>query len=237
MPSEASSSFAVSEPTPSIPSSIESATAKADPVAVTAAAQQNDLQQEDKQTLDFLRDTTLNLGLDTYYDYNFNNPVGRVNLLRSYDVLSNEFSLNQASVIFDHPADQDNGRRWGGRLDLQFGQATDTRRAIHQTSQGRTFIGTGTWAVCNTRRERHYGRFREVEQFARNWGNYSRESSAPSHTDGGAAYVRYQFTAKFATGSRAEYMSDRGGLFGGISQALKENTVTFDYNVAPGFLM
>jgi len=32
-------------------------------------------------------------------------------------------------------------------------------------------------------------------------------------------------------------MSDCAGLFGGISQALKENTVTFDYNVAPGILM
>ena len=57
------------------------------------------------------------------------------------------------------------------------------------------------------------------------------------HTDGGAAYVQYQFTPKIALGSRAEYMSDRGALFSGISQALKENTVTFDYRVADGLLM
>jgi Putative beta-barrel porin-2, OmpL-like. bbp2 len=63
------------------------------------------------------------------------------------------------------------------------------------------------------------------------------ESAAPSHVDGGAGYIRYQLNSKFALGTRAEYMSDRGGLFSGISQALKENTVTFDYNVAPGFLM
>jgi Putative beta-barrel porin-2, OmpL-like. bbp2 len=81
---------------------------------------------EDKKTLDFFRDTTINVGIDTYYDYNFNNPIGRVNLLRSYDVLSNNFNLSQASVIFDHPPDVVAGRRWGGRLDLQFGQATDT---------------------------------------------------------------------------------------------------------------
>ena len=62
------------------------------------------LQAADKKTLEFLRGTTLDLGLDTYYAYNFNHPVGCVNLLRAYDVLSNEFSLNQASVIFDHPA-------------------------------------------------------------------------------------------------------------------------------------
>jgi Putative beta-barrel porin-2, OmpL-like. bbp2 len=62
-------------------------------------------------------------------------------------------------------------------------------------------------------------------------------SSAPSHVDGGAAYVRYQFTPKIAVATRFEYLSDRGGLFSGITQALKENTVTFDYMMADGFLM
>jgi len=62
-------------------------------------------------------------------------------------------------------------------------------------------------------------------------------SSAPSHTIGGAAYARYQFTPKIALGVRAEYLSDRGGLFSGITQALKETTATFDYKLAEGFLM
>jgi hypothetical protein len=92
-----------------------------DPQA-TAATQA--LSKNDRDALDVFRDTTIDVGIDTYYGYNFNNPVGRVNLLRAYDVLSNEFSLNQASVIFDHPPNVDRGRRWGGRLDLQFGQAT-----------------------------------------------------------------------------------------------------------------
>src|SRR5579864_260573 len=82
--------------------------------------------KDEASILGFLRDTTINVGLDGYYEYNFNNPVGRVNLLRAYDVLSHEFSLNQASVILDHPPNVAEGRRWGGRLDLQFGQATDT---------------------------------------------------------------------------------------------------------------
>jgi hypothetical protein len=81
---------------------------------------------EDRTNLDFLKGTTINVGIDTNYTYNFNHPVGRVNLLRAYDVLSNNFNLNQASVIFDHPPDLAAGRRWGGRLDLQFGEATDT---------------------------------------------------------------------------------------------------------------
>jgi hypothetical protein len=78
------------------------------------------------RTLDFLRDTTINVGLDGYYEYNFNAPIGRVNLLRAYDMLSNNFSLNQANLIIEHAPDVAAGRRWGARLDLQFGQATDT---------------------------------------------------------------------------------------------------------------
>ena len=46
------------------------------------------------------------------------------------------------------------------------------------------------------------------------WANAAPgQSSAPAHTDGGAAYVQYQFTPKIALASRAEYMSDRGALF------------------------
>jgi len=44
-------------------------------------------------------------------------------------------------------------------------------------------------------------------------------------------------TPKIALATRAEYMSDRGGLFSGLTQSLKENTVTFDYRLADGFLM
>jgi len=38
-------------------------------------------------------------------------------------------------------------------------------------------------------------------------------------------------------GGRAEYLSDRGGLFSGVTQALKETTITADYKVADGFLL
>lgn len=69
---------------------------------------------------------TLNYTFDGYYEYNFNQPPGRVNNLRAYDVLSNTFSINQASVILALDPDTDKGRRYGLRLDLQYGQATDT---------------------------------------------------------------------------------------------------------------
>ena len=69
---------------------------------------------------------TLNYLFDGYYEYNFNNPPGRVNDLRAYDVLSNVFSINQADLVFALDPDTAAKRRYGIRLDLQFGQATET---------------------------------------------------------------------------------------------------------------
>lgn len=341
------------------------------------------LTSEDRKNLDLLQETTINLGLDGYYAYNFNAPVGRVNLLRAYDVLSNEFSLNQASVVFDHPTDVAAGRRWGGRLDLQFGQATDTLQgnpsneprpdiyrnifqaygtyvapigkglnidfgkwgsalgiegnytkdqvnysraywfdflpfyhmglrlsypvsdrftlnywAVNGTNQVEATNGfkdelfgftmkplkSITWTMSYYLGQEHpdrvvvppmepipvqpglsfsaispapNGRTHIFDSYVtwqatprltvslegdyfiqRLWKNQAPgQSSAPSHVDGGAAYLRYQFTPKIAFGTRAEYLSDRGGLFSGLTQALKENTATFDYTVADGFLM
>jgi hypothetical protein len=346
------------------------------------AEQQKSL-TEDRKILDFLRDTTINVALDGYYSYNFNHPVGRVNALRAYDVLSNEFSLNQASVIFEHAPDLSAGRRWGGRLDLQFGQATDTlqgnplnepRPQIYRNvfqAYGTYIVPIGkgvsvdfgkwssslgiegnytkdqinysraywfdflpfyhmgvrasyplsdrfvlnywivngtnqveatngfkdelfgfvakprksiTWTVNYYLGQEHPDRFvvpptspipvqpglsfqairpapngrTHIFDSYVTWQATSKlslalegdyfiqrlwktegpgQSSAPSRVDGGAAYLHYQFTPKFAVATRAEYLSDHGGLFSGLTQALKENTVTFDYSVADGWLM
>ena len=81
---------------------------------------------DDKSKLDFFPGTTINLNLDGYYGYSFNRPIGRVNLLRAYDVTSNSFSLNQANLVVEHAPDVAAGNRFGARLDLQFGQATET---------------------------------------------------------------------------------------------------------------
>jgi Putative beta-barrel porin-2, OmpL-like. bbp2 len=341
------------------------------------------LTPEDRKTLNYLRGTTVNLSLDGYYAYNFNHPVGRVNVLRAYDVLSNEFSLNQASVIFEHAPDLNAGRRWGGRLDLQFGQATDTlqgnplnepRPQIYRNifqAYGTYIVPIGKginvdfgkwsssigiegnytkdqmnysraywfdflpfyhmgvrasiavndrltlnyWVVNGTNQVEATNGFKdelfgfvakpkktiswtmnyylgqehpdripvpptspipvqpglsfqairpapdgrthifdsyvtwqatpkltvalEGDYFIqRLWRNAAPgRSSAPSHVDGGAAYLQYQLTPKLTVATRAEYMSDRGGLFSGLTQALKENTVSFDYKVADGLLM
>jgi hypothetical protein len=338
---------------------------------------------EDRKILDYLHGTTINVGLDMYYEYNFNDPVGRVNLLRAYDVLSNEFSLNQASVVMEHAPDVAGGRRWGGRLDLQFGQATDTlqgnpsnepRPDIYrnvfqaygtyvvplgkglnvdfgkwgsslgiegnytkdQMNYSRSYwfnflpfyhmgmratlpvndrFSVNYWLVNGTNQVEATNGYKDelfgftakpvksvswtmnyylgqehpdravatncgpipvqpglcftaitpapdghtdiFDSYAtwqatpklvleiegdyfiqRLWRNAAPgRSSAPMHVDGGAAYLQYQLSSKFAIATRAEYMSDREGLFSGLSQALKENTVTLDYKLADGFLM
>ncbi len=73
-----------------------------------------------------LSGTSVNFLLDCYYGYNFNDPIGRVSRLRAYDVISNAFSLNQATVVLENAPNVAIGKRWGLRLDLQFGEATET---------------------------------------------------------------------------------------------------------------
>lgn len=82
--------------------------------------------QNDAAALDDLRDLRFGASLDTYYGYNFNQPVGRVNLLRAYDVLGNNFTISQAGLVLEATPRPDTGRRFGGRVDLMFGQATET---------------------------------------------------------------------------------------------------------------
>lgn len=68
----------------------------------------------------------LGVTLEGYYQYNGNRPFDRVNLLRAYDTRANVFSLQQAVVVLESAPDVAAGRRFGARLDLQFGQATET---------------------------------------------------------------------------------------------------------------
>lgn len=94
--------------------------------AASQIAEPLQVSEPDRETPDFFRGTTINVTLDGYYGYNFNRPVGGINLLRAYDVQSNSFSLNQAAVVIERAPNLEAGRRWGMRLDLQYGQATET---------------------------------------------------------------------------------------------------------------
>jgi hypothetical protein len=98
------------------------------PVATGAAPAAANTQPDEavKKGILGLPGTTLNFYLDGHYGWNFNRPVGRVNLLRANDVLSNNFTLNQVGLILERAPDAAAGRRYGGRVDLMFGQNTET---------------------------------------------------------------------------------------------------------------
>jgi Putative beta-barrel porin-2, OmpL-like. bbp2 len=324
---------------------------------------------------------TLNYYVDGYYGYDFNHPIGRVQYLRAYDVLSNAFSLNQAGTVLALDPAVEEGRRYGVRLDLQFGQATETlqgnpanepRPEIYrnifqaygtyvfpvgrgltvdfgkwasslgiegnytkdQMNYTRSFwfnylpfyhmgvranykindkVSANYWIVNGTQQSEPTNSFKDelfglalqpkknvswtlnyylgqdnpdvtmvqgcgtpvqpglclapitpapdgkihiFDSYA-TWnatpkvtlaleGDYvvSRlwaqagpgMSSAPKHVIGGAGYARYQWTPRMAVAGRSEYMSDRGGLFSGTTQALKEFTGTYEFKVADGLL-
>jgi len=89
----------------------------------------------------FWSGTTFNASFDAYYAFNFNNPIGRVNLLRALDISSNAFSLNQADVVIENAPDPAHDKRLGLRLDLQFGQATAAMQAMLRMNRGLTSTG------------------------------------------------------------------------------------------------
>ena len=135
----------------------------------------------DKPTLEFFRGTTINVGLDGYYGYNFNEPIGRVNLLRAYDVSSNSFSLNQASLILERLPSSES--RFGGRLDLQFGQATETLQGSSVNEQRpqvwrNLFQAYGSYLVpVGSGLEIDFGKFASS---LGNEGNYTKDQIAYS---------------------------------------------------------
>ena len=353
--------------------------AASDPASTAVETiEQPALSTDDRGILDFLHNATVNFALDGYYGYNFNNPIGRVNLLRAYDVSSNSFSINQANLIFEQAPDVSAGRRFGARLDLMYGQATETLQGsaaneLRPQVYRPLFQAYGTYvAPVGSGLTVDFGKWASAVGFENNYNkdqiNYSRSyyfnflpfyhmgfrttynfspklalsywlvngaqqtedfngfksqaflftikpsakiswnlnyyfgqeqrdvtavfnpalsagpiqpglptqrvvptpngrehifdtyvafnatpklaigaeadyvinrifsHSAPAHVVGGAGYLRYQLTPKAALATRAEYLSDQGGLFSGVTQALKENTFTAEYKFAEGFL-
>lgn len=82
-------------------------------------------------------ETTASFYFDGYYSWNANRPFARVNLLRAYDVTANAFSINQTGLVLEStPRD---GRRWGYRLDLMYGQATETLQGSAQ-NESRPYV-------------------------------------------------------------------------------------------------
>lgn len=322
--------------------------------------------EANRATLDFFHSTTLSFGVDGYYGYNFNQPIGRINQLRAYDFSSNSFSINQASIVVERLPQPLPGKRLGGRIDLQFGQATQTLQGsaaneLHPEVWRNLFqaygsylapVGTGLqldfgkWSSAlgvegnYTKDQLNYSRSytfnylpfyhmglranynvtskvnvaywlvngaQQTDDFngfksqafittlkpakSLTWnlnyyfGQEQRDSavtpgtglapvptpdgrehifdtyatwtatpkltlvgeadyvvnrvyahSASAHVSAGAVYARYALPRSSALALRGEYLSDRGGLFSGTTQALKEVTVTADHLFEPGFL-
>jgi hypothetical protein len=79
---------------------------------------------------DWLKDTTVNFYLDTYFDWNTNRPPGGFEALRVYNASANNFSVNQTGLMVERLPNVAEGRRWGYRLDLMHGQASEL---LHST--------------------------------------------------------------------------------------------------------
>lgn len=158
------------------------------------------LSAADTSTLTFFRGTTINVGVDGYYGYNFDEPEGRVNLLRAYDVTSNSFNLNQASLVLERlPSTQS---RFGGRVDLQFGQATETLQGSSANEQRpqvwrNLFQAYGSYlAPVGTGLQLDFGKF---SSSLGNEGNYTKDQIAYSR-----AYS-FNYLPFYHMGLRANY--------------------------------
>lgn len=324
-------------------------------------------------------DFRFGVNLDTYYMYSFHRPVGRVNLLRAYDVLSNNFSLDQANLVLESAPHLEAGRRFGGRLDLQWGEATETLQGSlaneprpwvyrnifqaygtyvaplgsgltidfgkwasslgyesnyskDQMNYSRSYwfnflpfyhmgarlnyrisdaVALNYWVTNGTQQTEAFNNFKDqylglvvqptktvswniqyylgqehpdVEQIQApgpptlptqpglsvtpvvpyfagklhifdtyaSWqpssattlaleGDYVVSGNVPPAGDsrvwGGALYLRHQVSPRSAVAVRAEYLRDEGGLFSGVSQAVKETTLTYDFKVSEGLLL
>lgn len=187
---------------------LSSTTAGTGPSTVTSVASKSPeaaaavpmLTPEDASTLSFFKRTTINFGIDGYYGYNLNAPIGRVNLLRAYDVTSNSLNLNQVNVVVEHLPGTES--RLGGRIDLQFGQATETLQGSSANEQRpqvwrNLFQAYGSYlAPLGSGLQLDFGKFASS---LGNENNYSKDQIAYSR-----AYS-FNYLPFYHTGLRATY--------------------------------
>ncbi len=204
------SNTAAASSVPSVPSASSSASASAPATSSSSPASSRStlaseaalpqLTAADAPTLQFFRGTTFAVGVDGYYGYNFNEPVGRVNLLRAYAVSSNSFSLNQVSLIAEHLPSTES--RFGGRVDLQFGQAPETLQGSSGNEQRpqvwrNVFQAYGSYlAPVGSGLELDFGKFASS---LGNEGNYTKDQVAYSR-----AYS-FNYLPFYHMGLRANY--------------------------------
>ncbi len=185
---------------PAAPPTEAAAVVPAPPGETAAPAAPPMLTAADAPTLSFFRSTTISAGIDGYYSYNFNAPVGRVNLLRAYDVTSNSFNLNQINLILERLPSPES--RFGGRIDLQFGQATETLQGSSVNEQRpqvwrNLFQAYGSYlAPVGSGLQVDFGKFASSLGYE---GNYTKDQIAYSR-----AYS-FNYLPFYHTGLRAIY--------------------------------
>ncbi len=91
----------------------------------------------------FLSGTSVSFLMDGYYGNNFNNPIGRVNRLRAYDVSSNAFSLNQAAIVKARPILRTANAPASGWI-CNSARRRKPCRAMPPTNRGPTCTGTSS---------------------------------------------------------------------------------------------
>ena len=98
----------------------------APPADARAGSAQEPAQEKPAAQANPFEHLSIGLTFEGYYEYNWNRPPDRVNLLRAYDTRANVFGIQQAALVLESSPNVADGRRFGVRLDLQFGQATET---------------------------------------------------------------------------------------------------------------
>jgi hypothetical protein len=179
---------------------------------------------------------TFSGALEGFYEWNFNQPIDRINLLRAYATRANTFALQQVALILERAPKVDRGDRIGLRVpkvtwtvNYYFGQ--------EQRDDGQPEGPNGYFRVFDT-----YGTYTPTAalSFGLDVNRVSSEvtTSGPKGTLVGlGTYARYQLTTPAAVAFRYERLDDDGGLFGGVQQLLQEATFTGEYKLAEGFLV
>jgi hypothetical protein len=106
----------------------KSATAQDVVATAPAAPQPAPVSPPSGSILSFFDKVAFSGFIDTYYDYNFNNPPSQKNGLRNFDINHNQFSLNLLEIAMERQPDP-----FGFRVDFNFG---DTAKLVHSTEPG-----------------------------------------------------------------------------------------------------
>jgi hypothetical protein len=189
-------------------------------VAAPAAARAQAEQRDPDPAPPAWRDIVFGVTFEGYYAWNANDPRDRVNALRAYDTRANTFSLQQLASVVELPVAPDRGRRWGLRLDLQAGQATETVQGS-PLNEPRPDVYRNIWQAFGSY-VAPVGRGLQLDfgKFASNLGyetNYAKDNQAFTR-----AYL-FNFLPFYHMGLRATLpVHDRVTLMGTLTNGIQQ---------------